>query len=343
MTAPRVTVVVPTYNSAWCVGRTIASVLHQSLRDFELIVIDDGSTDDFAEAVAPYRDDDRVRIVHQSNSGLAATRNRGVAEARAPLIAPVDADDLWHPDFLEETVGALERDPQAPFAFAYSFRMDKDDYLTPYVIPKTPPRHDFMGLLSLNSVGCGSAAVYRRDLMFRCGGYDEDMGRRGLPGAEDWKLILRLARFGQPILIERHLVGYRYFEFGMSQYNPQRQFRAVLAVIDGIREEMPDVPPRALADARTMMTAWLLPAFAHRRKYGMFLAEGFRAYALNPFWFTNPLLRRAHCNRVKLVWRHFLGLFARRERARLHLSEAEFDGRRVFAYLPSPREPEPAQ
>lgn len=334
MTSPRVSVVIPTYNSAWSVGRTLMSVLHQTLTDFEVIIVNDGSTDDFASAVAPYIDDARVRVIEQANSGLAASRNRGIAESRAPLIAPLDADDLWHPDFLEETVAALEQDEQAPFAFAYSFRMDEDDYLFPYVVPETPPRHDFIGLLSLNSVGSGSAGVYRRDLILRCGGFDEEMGKKGLHGAEDWKMILRLARIGQPVLIERHLVGYRHVESSMSQLNPQRQFRAILAVLDDIEEEMPGIPRRALADGRTMMTAWLLPAFARRGLFGLFLIEAFNAYARNPFWFTNPLLRRMHYYRALISWGAILGLIGFAPRSHPHLSEASFEGRPVFSYLP---------
>lgn len=330
---PRVSVIIPTYNSAWSVGRTLMSVLHQTMQDFEAIVINDGSTDDFAAAVAPFAGDARVRIFHQANSGLAASRNRGIAEARAPLVAPIDADDLWHPEFLAEIVGALDRTPSAPFAYAYSFRMDEDDYLSPIMTLGAAPRHDFRGLLSLNSVACGSAAVFRHDLVLRCGGYDEEMGRRGIHGAEDWKLILRLARLGDPALVERSLVGYRLVRQGMSQGDPQRQFRAVLAVLDEIRRDVPDLPPRALADARTMITAWLLPAFARNHLYGTFLVEALRAYALNPLWFTNPLLARIHYVRARLALRSMRDVLLRRGPARVHLSDAEFDGARPFAYL----------
>lgn len=333
MTPPRVSVVIPTYNSAWSVGRTLMSVVRQTMRDIEVIVINDGSTDDFAAAIAPHAGDARVRVLHQANAGLAASRNRGIAEARAPLVAPIDADDLWHPDFLAETVAALARDAAAPFAYAYSFRMDENDYLSPIMTMGTAPRHDFRGLLSLNSVACGSAAVFRRDLVLRCGGYDEEMGRKGIHGAEDWKLILRLARLGEPALVERSLVGYRLVRRGMSQGDPQRQFRAVLAVIEEIRRNVPDLPPRALADARTMITAWLLPAFARNRHYGTFLIEAFRAYACNPLWFTNPLLARIHYGRARLALRTVRDMLLRRRPAPVHLSDAVFDGVRPFAYL----------
>lgn len=329
---PRVSVVVPTYNSAWSVGRTLLSVLHQTIADFEVIVINDGSTDDFAAAVAPYCGDPRVRIVEQANLGLATARNRGISEARAPLIAPIDADDMWHPEFLEATVDALDKNPEAPFAFTYHFRMDEQDFLFPWLPPPRPPRHDFIGLLSRNSVACGSAGVYRRAPMQQCGGYDESLGRRGMWGAEDWKLILRLARLGQPKLIERPLVGYRFVKSGMSQHDPQRQFRAVLAVITEIGEEAPEAPRRILADARTMMTGWLLPAFFRRGALKMFLREAMHAYVLNPLWFLNPVLRQGHIQRLRGYWRRFKRKLGGERR--LHLSEAVFDGKRPFEYLP---------
>lgn len=331
---PRVSVVIPSYNSAWSIGRTILSVLHQTLQDFELIIVNDGSTDDFTGAVSPYAGDARIRIIHQPNTGLAASRNRGIAEAQAPLIAPLDADDLWHPEFLEEAVSALAQNPEAPFAYAYCFRMDERDFVLPGVAFDTPPRHDFSGLLSLNSVGCGSAAVFRRALVLQCGGYDEEMTRQGIYGAEDWKLVLRLARLGEPMLIERGLVGYRLVKSGMSQGDPYRQFRAVLAVIEGVRHDMPALPWRAIADARTMMTAWLLPAFARNGLYGRFAVEAVRAYGLNPFWFTNPLLRRIHYVRVVLLWRALRDRLLGRKPEHPHLSETLFDGVRAFSYLP---------
>jgi len=333
LTVPRVSVIIPTYNSAWSVGRTLQSVLNQTLQDFEAIVIDDGSTDDFSGAVAPFTHDERIRIVHQANKGLAAARNRGLAEARSSLVAPIDADDLWHPDFLAETVPALERESRAPFAFAYSFRMDERDYLIPYVHRRRPPRHDFIGLLSLNSVSCGSAGVYRRDLMLRWGGYDEAMGHGGLQGAEDWKMILRLAALDEPVLIERYLVGYRLVASGMSQVDPARQLAAVLAVVDDIDREVPGISRKILADARTMMRAWLLPAFARQGLFGRFLGEAFKAYALNPFWFLNQPVRQLHWYRVEMLFRSIHDRLTSNVAAPTHLSDALFEGRRPFAYL----------
>ena len=104
----RVSVVVPLYNKAPWVRRSLDSIAAQSLRDFEVIVVDDGSTDGSDELVRQYPDP-RFRLVSQPNAGPGAARNRGIAEAQAPLVAFLDADDEWLPAYLERSVRLLER------------------------------------------------------------------------------------------------------------------------------------------------------------------------------------------------------------------------------------------
>ncbi|MGA9525396.1 MAG: glycosyltransferase family A protein [Myxococcaceae bacterium] len=104
----RVSVVVPLYNKARWVRRSLDSIAAQSLRDFEVIVVNDGSTDGSEELVEQYPDP-RFRLVNQQNAGPGAARNRGIAESRAPLVAFLDADDEWLPTYLERSVRLLER------------------------------------------------------------------------------------------------------------------------------------------------------------------------------------------------------------------------------------------
>lgn len=107
-----VSVVVPLYNKAAYVLRALDSIAAQTVRDFELIVIDDGSSDGGADLVAKFSDS-RVRLIRQANAGPGAARNRGLREARAPYVAFIDADDFWLPDFLEANIALLERYPCA--------------------------------------------------------------------------------------------------------------------------------------------------------------------------------------------------------------------------------------
>jgi len=100
--APLVSVVIPAYNAAWCVRKAIDSVLAQDFRDFELIVVNDGSTDDTAAVLAGYGE--RIQVVHQANGGLSSARNGGIRAARGDLVAFLDADDWWLPEKLGRQV-----------------------------------------------------------------------------------------------------------------------------------------------------------------------------------------------------------------------------------------------
>ena len=105
-----VSVIVPSYNASRYIRETLESVLGQTYSSFEVIVVDDGSTDDTAAIVADYsRRDSRIRLVSQPNGGVGAARNRAIAEASGEFIAPLDADDVWYPEKLQKQVASLER------------------------------------------------------------------------------------------------------------------------------------------------------------------------------------------------------------------------------------------
>lgn len=110
MNGPAVSVVIPLFNKETEVGRAIRSALEQTLQDFEIIIVNDGSTDRSADVVKTFSDK-RVRTIDQSNAGVSAARNRGIAEARSELVAFLDADDEWKPDFLETIVSLRLRYP----------------------------------------------------------------------------------------------------------------------------------------------------------------------------------------------------------------------------------------
>ncbi len=329
-----VSVVIPAYNSANMIADTLLSVLAQRFENFELIIVNDGSSDDLLGVVAPLAAaDGRIRVVSQQNSGLAAARNRGLAEARGAFVAFLDADDLWHPDFLGELEAALEAAPDAPFAYAYSHRIDSENRLIPTRTWKTPPRHDFAGLLHVNSVGNGSAALFRIDAVRAVGGFDTSLRARGAQGAEDWKLCLVLAARSTPVLVPRPLVCYRLLHGSMSQANPARQLRAVRTVMADIRAAFPDLAPRHFRYARTMMNGWLFSAFLHQRAWRTMLRLLVESYVLHPLWFLSRDLRAVHWQKIGSLLGDLSG--------RVPLSLLEENGGRPFAFLNREQAPAP--
>src|SRR4051812_35041738 len=104
---PTVSVIIPTYNCAALVTVAVDSVLAQTVQASEVIVVDDGSTDDTRERLSSYR----IRYLHQQNQGVAAARNNGLREASGDLIAFLDADDVWYPRKLELQIAAIEANP----------------------------------------------------------------------------------------------------------------------------------------------------------------------------------------------------------------------------------------
>ena len=323
---PAVTVVVPAYNATRFISDTLLSVLMQSFLDFELVVVDDGSTDDLSAVLdSAVLRDGRIRLVAQSNAGLACARNRGLAEARGELVAFLDADDLWHPDFLKDLVAALRVAPAAPFAYAYSRRIDAQNRVIPTSVWASEPRHDFSGLIEVNSVGNGSAAVFRTAAVRAQGGFDPSLRARGAQGAEDWKLCLLLAAGHPPVLVARQLVCYRLMQGSMSQANPARQLHAVRTVVADIRAAFPKTADRHFRNARTMMNGWLFSAFMRKRDWRMMLSLLASSYLLNPLWFLSRDLRAVHRQKFASLFADFAG--------RVPLSELEEHGTRPFGYL----------
>lgn len=132
-----ISVVIPLYNKERQIANTLQSVLRQTFQTFEIVIVNDGSTDDSVN-VAQDVEDDRIRIISQSNAGVSAARNRGIAEARYDLIAFLDADDEWKPTYLETQYNLYCKYPDCSvFACNYEFR-NADGRVTPTILRKLP-------------------------------------------------------------------------------------------------------------------------------------------------------------------------------------------------------------
>ena len=117
LASPAVSVILPTYNRGCFVGEAIESVRAQLFGAWELIVVDDGSNDETQDVVATYLSDNRIRYVRQENNGSSSARNRGLEETKAPLVAYIDSDNLWYPNFLYCAVDYLATHPDVDLLY----------------------------------------------------------------------------------------------------------------------------------------------------------------------------------------------------------------------------------
>lgn len=172
---PKVSVIMPAYNVARFIEGAIDSVLAQSFTDFELLIVNDGSTDDTLARCQRYADA-RIRIVNQENRGLAGARNSGIREARGAFLAFLDADDLWRPDKLERHVRHLERHTGIGVSYSVSQFMAEDG--TPLSMYQAPKLDDVTveDVLCRNPVGNGSAPLIRREVFEAIESWDDRYG-----------------------------------------------------------------------------------------------------------------------------------------------------------------------
>ncbi|MDF2765542.1 MAG: glycosyltransferase family 2 protein, partial [Rhodospirillales bacterium] len=128
MSGPLVSVVIPAFNAERFLARTLDSVSRQTYSALEIIVVDDGSLDGTAGIVRQQAAlDPRVRLIRQENAGVAAARNRGIAESDGCFVAPLDADDLWHPQKIELQLRRFEERPSAGLVYCWSIGIDEED------------------------------------------------------------------------------------------------------------------------------------------------------------------------------------------------------------------------
>lgn len=183
--SPRVSVIIPTYNRSWCLSEAIDSVLSQTYHNTELIVVDDGSTDETPALLARYGN--RLRCLRQTNRGVSAARNHGIQAADGVLIALLDSDDTWQPDKLARQVDFFDRQPAAKICQTEETWIRRGVRVNPKRRHRKPSGWIFEASLALCLVS-PSAVMMRRELLEEMGGFDES-----LPACEDYDLWLRVS------------------------------------------------------------------------------------------------------------------------------------------------------
>jgi len=197
-TTPLVSIVIPAYNRAWCLAEAVDSVLAQDFRDFELIVVDDGSADDTPQLLERYGD--AIRVLRRENRGVSAARNAGIAAARGGLIAFLDSDDLWLPGKLSRQVAFFTSHPEALICQTEEVWVRNGRRVNPGKRHLKRGGMIFEPSLELCLVS-PSAVMVRRELFERAGLFDES-----LPACEDYDLWLRVSCRFPVHLIETPLI-----------------------------------------------------------------------------------------------------------------------------------------
>ena len=231
-----VTVVMPAYNAEKTLLDAIGSVREQTLQEFELVVVDDGSRDGTAEVATEIAGiDPRVRLIRQENAGLSAARNAGLRVANTRYVAFLDSDDLFHPEYLSQTVSGLDANPTAAYAHVDAWVFDDESRRLrrrPAMWRQRAPAtalisaaDAFEFLCDANYVWVG--ATVRASVLDKVGVFRED-----LRAAEDLDLWLRVASFGYDSLhIEERLGFYRSHQSQMSR-DYSKMAKAIFDVFD---------------------------------------------------------------------------------------------------------------
>lgn len=242
--APRVSVIIPTFNRARYLPQAVESVLGQTFTDLELIVVDDGSTDETPALLACVTDP-RLRVLRQENRGISTAMNAGLRAVRGPFVARLDSDDAWFVDLLARTVEVLDASPGIDVVYSRARAMSSDGTPREHYLG-LPLRFPDDALLSLvwGDPTCNITAVARRECFASAGPYDETLRTH-----EDWDMWLRVARNHRFAFLNCTLAQFREHDDGITSPRAAgfvEHIESRRRVIDKLYAS-PDLPPRLQA------------------------------------------------------------------------------------------------
>ncbi|MBW4681915.1 MAG: glycosyltransferase family 2 protein [Microcoleus vaginatus WJT46-NPBG5] len=240
---PLVSVIIPAYHAEAFIEDTLNSVLSQTYKNIEVVVVDDGSQDRTAAIVrAIIQQDARVFLFQQSNAGVAAARNLGIQKSRGEYIAPIDADDIWYPQNLEKQVRCLlEAGPSVGVVYSWSLDIDEKGSLTGGFYTSDIEGDVYTALLYKYFLGNASSTLIRKACFDKVGGYNCKLKEQNAQGCEDRELYLRIAEFYQFRVVPEFLVGYRQIGNSMS-CNDALMAKSHLLLLAEAQHRHPEIP-----------------------------------------------------------------------------------------------------
>jgi len=279
--SPQVSVLISAFNAGEFIDQSVGSALAQSFADLEVIVVNDGSTDDTARRLAR-RKDPRLRVIEQSNQGLAAAYNAGVRAAQGTFIGFLDADDVWFPRKLERHIRVHQDNPGLDVTFSWVHMIDAEGKPVRVPCPRWRGAVSFPQLLTDYVIRTSSAAVMRRDAFERAGPLDSTLVR-----CIDFEFFLRvsLLRPGNLCAIEEVLTSYR-----RHPNQRTRDWRRVRQgwnqMLAGIRMRAPAETKRVEKVAASNFHRYLASVAYEEGNFGDACRLICRAYSLAPVAFV---------------------------------------------------------
>jgi glycosyltransferase involved in cell wall biosynthesis len=266
--APLVSVIIPAYNVAEFIGEALDSVLAQTFTDYEVIVINDGSPDSEAleRVLAPYLS--RIVYLKQENRGVSAARNAGINAARGSLLAFLDADDTWLPNYLEVQVPRIQADPTIDVLYPNVMMFGDSTETGEEFMTICPSSGDvtFERLLS-QECNVSNCSIARRDAIIRAGLFDEE-----LRSVEDFDLWLRVVKQGGRIAYHRDVLARYRRRPGSLTADPIWLSRHVIRVLEKVKDTMTLTPAERATVEHNEQRFHALLSF-HEGKRAFFLGD----------------------------------------------------------------------
>jgi len=224
---PTISVIIPTYNRANFICETIDSVLNQTYQDYEIIVVDDGSTDDTKQVLSKYGN--RIIYIYQENQQVGAARNNGIRHSKGKYIALLDSDDVWLPQKLEKDIACFELDSRIGLVYSDVIYISSDGAAL-YKRKLKCPTGDILKSIVLQNFVVLSTAIVRRECFEKVGMFSTDREMSGSEDAEMWIRIASQYYFGY---IDEITTKYRMHQTSMTS-DPDNMKRSILCAIDTI-------------------------------------------------------------------------------------------------------------
>lgn len=240
---PYVSVIIPAYNAMRYLPETVDSVFNQTFDDFELIIVNDGSSDSI-EAWCAERSHPKLKLVSQTNQGLAIARNTGIAHSQGAYLAFLDADDLWHPTKLEKQVNVFRQNSRLGLVYTWVAYINENGALTGRVLKHQDEGQVWDALVQHNIVECGSVPMVSRACLDQVGWFDVELSRFNVN--EDWDMWLRIAAHYSFAVIKEPLTLYR-----QRVNSASRQWKAMEESIPIVIEKAFAAVPSSLATLKS--------------------------------------------------------------------------------------------